>query len=153
MQNSAISLPSGANSLAAIDTGTTLVGGPPDIIEAMYAQIPDSFAGTGDYEGYYIYPCDTTVSVTMTFGGRTWSVSPADFRLTQVSQRNDQCLGAFFQLSMGSGTPAWIVGDTFLVSITVSLSFSPFDQRSSRILFQEKCVLCLPLRSAIRRLC
>ena len=83
----------------------------------MFAQVPGAVAGEGDYEGYYIYPCDTTVTVTMTFGGRTWPISPADFRLTQVSARNDQCLGAFFQLNMGSGTPAWIVGDTFLVGI------------------------------------
>lgn len=116
VQNNAIALPSGSNSLAAIDTGTTLVGGPPDIIAAMYEQIPGAAPGQGDYDGYYIYPCDTTVTVTMTFGGRTWPISPADFRLTQVSQRDDLCLGAFFQLNMGSGTPAWIVGDTFLVS-------------------------------------
>ena len=38
-----------------IDTGTTLVGGPPDAIAALYAQIPGSAALTGQNAGYYTY--------------------------------------------------------------------------------------------------
>jgi hypothetical protein len=49
----------------------------------------------------------------MTFGGRSWPISPADFKLTQVS--DTQCIGAFFEMTTGSSAPAWIVGDTFLV--------------------------------------
>jgi hypothetical protein len=35
----------------AIDTGTTLVGGPPEIIETIYSMIPGSAPLSGDYEG------------------------------------------------------------------------------------------------------
>lgn len=42
-------------SLAAIDTGTTLVGGPAAIIQQMYSTIPGSVPGTGNYDGYYTY--------------------------------------------------------------------------------------------------
>ena len=38
-----------------VDTGTTLVGGPPDAIAALYAQIPGSAALTGQNAGYYTY--------------------------------------------------------------------------------------------------
>lgn len=55
VQGSSISIPSGSSSYAAIDTGTTLVGGPSDIISEIYAQIPGSAVGTGDLEGYYTF--------------------------------------------------------------------------------------------------
>ena len=111
-QGNSVTLQPGSASFAAIDTGTTLVGGPASVIAQLYAQIPNSAPGSGDYDGYYTYPCSTAVNVTLAFGGQSWSVSPDDFRLAQLS--STQCLGAFFELS-GQGTPAWIVGDTFLV--------------------------------------
>lgn len=57
--------------------------------------------------------CDTDVNVTMSFGGKSWSISNDDFQLTQISQ--SECVGAFFELTTGNSAPAWIVGDTFLV--------------------------------------
>ena len=65
--------------------------------------------------------CDTDVNVTVSFGGtRSWTISSADFKLTQLSRST--CLGAFFELSTGSSAPAWIVGDTFLVRFFSSSS-------------------------------
>lgn len=40
---------------AAIDTGTTLIGGPSDAVAAVYAAIPGSRKMTGSYAGYYEY--------------------------------------------------------------------------------------------------
>ncbi|KAG6907899.1 hypothetical protein DXG01_007006 [Tephrocybe rancida] len=122
-----ISIPSGSDSYAAIDTGTTLVGGPSEYLREFYAQIPGANPGTGNFQGYYTYPCDTTVDASMSFGGKTWPISEADFRLTQLSQ--NLCLGAFFDLTTGRSAPAWIVGDTFLVR--------PFLPRSSAALFDD----------------
>ncbi len=109
--------------LAAIDTGTTLVGGPSSIISAMYAQIPGSRPGTGQYENYYLYPCSTRVNVSLAFGGRSWPVSPDDFQLMQVS--SSLCLGAFFELNTNGGTPDWIVGDTFLKNVYTVFRYEP----------------------------
>lgn len=119
-----MTLPSGSSSYAAIDTGTTLVGGPSSVVSQLYAAIPNSQAGTGDYDGYYIYPCSETVTVDVAFGGRTWSISPDDFLLAQLSQT--QCLGAFFELDMsGSSAPSWIVGDTFLKNVYSVFRYDP----------------------------
>ncbi|KAK7060829.1 hypothetical protein VNI00_000562 [Paramarasmius palmivorus] len=115
VQGSSISVPSGSEAYAAIDTGTTLIGGPSEYVEQIYAQIEGAQQGTGDYEGYYLYPCDTSVSVTVAFGGNTWSISNADFQVSQVS--NQYCLGAFFSLKTGTSTPSWIFGDTFLKNV------------------------------------
>ncbi|KAH9479681.1 Aspartic protease [Psilocybe cubensis] len=124
VQNTAISLPSGQQSYAAIDTGTTLVGGPAEYIAQIFEQIPGSQPGTGNFENYYTYPCDTSVNVSLNFGGsRSWSISPADFQLSRLTRTT--CLGAFFVLSTGSSAPRWIVGDTFLKNVYSVFRYTP----------------------------
>lgn len=46
-----VTLPSG--NLAAIDTGTTLIGGPSAAVSAIYAQIPGSQQMAGNLAGFY----------------------------------------------------------------------------------------------------
>ncbi|KAL0564381.1 hypothetical protein V5O48_017667 [Marasmius crinis-equi] len=123
VQGNSISLTSGSDSYAAIDTGTTLIGGPPSVVDAIYQQIPNSRLGTGDYDGYYLYPCSTTVAVTVAFGGRNWTISDADFRVTSVG--GQMCLGAFFGLETGTSMPAWIVGDAFLKNVYSVFRYNP----------------------------
>ncbi|KZP16586.1 acid protease [Athelia psychrophila] len=124
VQGTNVSVPTtGTDSFSAIDTGTTLVGGPSDAIAAIYAAIPGSALATGDYEGYYSYPCSTQVNVSMSFGGPYWAISPEDFLLTQIS--TDSCIGAFFTLTSGSSAPSWIVGDTFLKNVYSVFRYNP----------------------------
>jgi len=110
---------------AAIDTGTTLIGGPSQEIASIFANIPDSTKGTGDFEGYYLFPCETPVNLTFSFGGgRAWTISPKDFSLQNVSPTT--CVGAFFIVdSSDTGAPAWIIGDTFLKNVMSVYRFSP----------------------------
>jgi cathepsin D len=122
VQGNSVPVPSGFN-FAAIDTGTTLVGGPPNVIQSIFAQIPGSAPGTGNYQNYWTYPCATTVNVAISFGGPSWSISPNDFKLTQVS--NSQCVGAFFEMQTGASAPSWIVGDTFLKNVYSVFRFNP----------------------------
>ncbi|KAF9526092.1 aspartic peptidase A1 [Crepidotus variabilis] len=119
-----INFPASRTSYAAIDTGTTLIGGPSAIIDQIFAQIPGSTPGKGDMETYYTYPCNTTVNITMSFGGKqSWSISPSDFQLTRLSK--NQCLGAFFKLDSQGSAPSWIVGDTFLKNVYSVFRYSP----------------------------
>jgi cathepsin D len=60
VNSNSISLPSGESSYAAIDTGTTLIGAPAAQVAAVYASIPNSAVGTGNYEGYYTYRASLT---------------------------------------------------------------------------------------------
>ncbi|KAI0753747.1 acid protease [Fomes fomentarius] len=119
VNGNSVSLLSGTGSYGAIDTGTTLVTGPTDIIDALYAQIPGSEALNGQDQGLYQYPCDTTVNVSLRFGASTisWPISNADFNVGQGTQ-NGMCIGGFIALSTeGSSAPAFIVGDTFLKNV------------------------------------
>ncbi|TCD65054.1 hypothetical protein EIP91_003292 [Steccherinum ochraceum] len=102
---------------AAIDTGTTLVGGPADTIADIFSTIPGSAPGTGDYDGYYTYPCSTSVTISLRFGNSSiaWPISPVDFQLVQLD--SETCVGALFEFKTGAGGPTWIVGDTFLKNV------------------------------------
>ncbi|TFK45733.1 acid protease [Heliocybe sulcata] len=111
---------------AAIDTGTTGIAGPADAVAEIYASIPGSApAATGQFgDGHYTYPCSTMVEITLSFGGPSWAISPVDFQEDVVS---GQCLGALFVTpsKLGSATPAWIIGDTFLKNVYSVFRYSP----------------------------
>ncbi|KAG2121887.1 acid protease [Suillus clintonianus] len=125
VQGKSIPLPSGSASYAAIDTGTTLVAGPAAGIAAIYAQIPGSQPGTGSWEGFYSYPCDTAVAVEISFGGPHWSISPGDFEFTFAGRNSNECYGAFYAIPTYGGTPAWIIGDTFLKNVYSVFRYNP----------------------------
>lgn len=42
MQGKSVSITTGASALSAIDTGTTLIGGPTDDVQAIWAAVPGS---------------------------------------------------------------------------------------------------------------
>ncbi|KAG8927180.1 hypothetical protein FRC00_002232 [Tulasnella sp. 408] len=111
--------------LAVIDTGTTLVGGPASSIASIYSNIPGAQPGGAGYEGYWQYPCDTDVSISMKFGdGPSWPINPADFELARIGQ--GVCIGAFFELDLaGSASPDWIIGDTFLKNVYSVFRYDP----------------------------
>lgn len=111
-------------SYAVIDTGTTLLAGPAAGIAAIYAQIPGSQPGTGSWEGFYSYPCNTTVVVEISFGGPSWSVSPGDFAFTSTGTSNE-CYGAFYAIPTPGETPPWIIGDTFLKNVYSVFRYDP----------------------------
>lgn len=132
--------------MAAIDTGTTLIGAPTDAVNAIWAAVPGSQKLTGNRAGFFAFrtwphlptehhvvidrarvclylACSTTLSVSLAFGGKSWPISNADLNLGQLGQ--GLCMGAIFDITQGtsvqpgSGNPSWIVGDTFLVRYIV----------------------------------
>jgi len=131
-----VTLPSG--NVAAIDTGTTLIGGPSDAVAAIFAQIPGSQPLGGNLVGFYGFPCDTTVQVNMAFGGKSWPINSDDMNLGQVSASSNICAGGVFDLTAGSsigaggGNPNWVVGATFLKNV-----YSVFRSQPAAIGFAE----------------
>ncbi|KAJ7933949.1 aspartic peptidase A1 [Mycena leptocephala] len=121
VQGKSADVVTGANALAAIDTGTTLIGGPTDDVNAIWAAIPGS-ATVPSMPGFFQFPCSTTLNISMAFGGKLWPIAPADMNLGQGSG-GTMCLGAIFDLTLGSnieansGNPSWVVGDTFLKNV------------------------------------
>lgn len=105
----------GSTTTAAIDTGTTLIAGPPATVKNIFAAINGSRQMTGNYANYYEYPCNTTINMSMTFGGFEIKIGNADFNLGQYSSDKSMCTGAIFSQSFGGNSPVqWIVGATAL---------------------------------------
>ncbi|KAI0081991.1 acid protease [Panus rudis PR-1116 ss-1] len=121
VQGQQVSIPTGNAALSAIDTGTTLIGGPSAGVKAIYAAIPGSQALSGSLAGFFSYPCTTQIQVSMSFGGKLWPIDPADMNLGRIP--SGQCLGGIFDLTQGSdvgsggGNPSWVVGGTFLKNV------------------------------------
>jgi cathepsin D len=117
-----VSISSGDNAVSAIDTGTTLIGGPSADVAAFWNAVPNSGQSpTGP--GMFNFPCSQDLSVSMTFGGKTWPINSQDMAVQQEPDDSTLCIGAIFDLDAGtsitpnSGNPGWVVGDTFLVCI------------------------------------
>ena len=124
MQGASINL--GSNNMVAVDTGTTLIGGPESIIESIYAAIDGSERMTGAYQNYYQYPCSTTIDFRITFGGYTIRIGDADFNLGRYSADETMCTGAVYVQGLSSGSPVqWIVGDTALKNVYSVYRFDP----------------------------
>ncbi|KAJ7625461.1 aspartic peptidase domain-containing protein [Mycena rosella] len=123
VQGNALKVATGNNALAAIDTGTTLIGGPTDDVETLWAAIPGS-SKVPSMPGFFQFPCSTTLQISMAFGGKVWPIDPADMNLGPPSGGSGSlCLGGIFDLTQGSnieasqGNPSWVVGDTFLKNV------------------------------------
>ena len=66
--------------------------------------------------------CRTSVTVSISFGGKSWPVNPADFNIGSTDNSGTTCVGGVFDLGQtigggGDDQPSWIIGDTFLVGI------------------------------------
>ncbi|KAF8160631.1 aspartic peptidase domain-containing protein [Crassisporium funariophilum] len=130
VSGTAVKITSGDSALSAIDTGTTLLGGPSADVAAIWAAVPGSAPSQGN-QGFWSFPCANEVSVSLSFGGKLWPINPVDMNIGPESTGSSNCLGAIFDLSLGSniesgtGNPNWVIGDTFLKNVYSVFRASP----------------------------
>ncbi|KAJ7122045.1 aspartyl protease [Mycena crocata] len=121
VQGNSVDVATGNAALAAIDTGTTLIGGPTADVNAIWNAVPGART-IASMPGFFQFPCSTTLKISMAFGGKVWPIDPADMNLGPGSG-GTMCLGGIFDLTLGSniesnsGNPTWVVGDTFLKNV------------------------------------
>ncbi|KAF5327777.1 hypothetical protein D9619_004889 [Psilocybe cf. subviscida] len=117
-----VTISGGDNAISAIDTGTTLIGGPTADVQAFWEAVPNSQASPSG-PGMFNFPCNQKLSVSMTFGGKTWPINSQDMAVQEEPSDSTLCIGAIFDLDAGtsitpdSGNPSWVVGDTFLKNV------------------------------------
>ncbi|EPT04503.1 hypothetical protein FOMPIDRAFT_1087777, partial [Fomitopsis schrenkii] len=90
-----------------IDTGTTLIYVPDSVASEFYQLVSSSSFYPG---GFYTYPCDTALAVTLTFGGRAFGIDPTDFNLGRTSANSSDCVGGILALGQGFPDNLAIVG-------------------------------------------
>lgn len=112
----------GEGSMSLIDTGVHGIAGPPAIVKDLYAQIPGARilpAGTGTELQHYAVPCSSTATISLSFGGRSFSMHPTDFttgasfsasREHPNSKGKLECLGTLFASTLDVRSE-WIIGE------------------------------------------
>ncbi|KAJ7148036.1 aspartic peptidase domain-containing protein [Mycena crocata] len=107
--------------LAMFDTKLNAIYGPESEVRAIYAAIPGS---SEPVETIFQFPCNTTVNVSVSFGGQTWSIDPRDMNQGPVSGNTSQCYGAIGSMT-GDQTPSWKFGIPFMKNVYSVFRESP----------------------------
>jgi len=106
-----------------IDSGTTIMYGPPAAVKTFYSKI----SGSKVYDstnGYYSFPCSSVPSVSFSWGGKSWAISAANFNLGQTTSGSSQCIGALAGQDLGLGSNVWLLGDSFMKNVYSVFSFA-----------------------------
>ncbi|KAF9482266.1 acid protease [Pholiota conissans] len=124
-----VQISTGNAAVSAIDTGTTLIGGPTADVAAIKAAVGGSDSPSSS--GFFNFPCTTELQVSLSFGGSLWPINSADMNIGQEPNDPSLCIAAIFDLSQGtnidanSNNPNWVVGDTFLKNVYSVFRSSP----------------------------
>ncbi|KAI8461300.1 pepsin A [Phakopsora pachyrhizi] len=113
-------IPNSKSNKVIIDSGTSLIGLPGQLVAAVYSRIPGAAAAKGEYAGYYTYPCESQFNFSISFGGIEYPISPPNFRAQGVRGEPKNCYGALFSTSSindAAETSTWIVGTSFLQNV------------------------------------
>ncbi|KAF7373521.1 Acid protease [Mycena sanguinolenta] len=105
-----------------IDSGTTLIYGPPTDVAALWAQVPGS-ALYDSTNGYYSFPCATPPQISFNWGGKDWAISAANINLGTTTAGSSQCVGAIVGHDIGLGAGVWLLGDSFMKNVYTVFDF------------------------------
>ncbi|KAJ3991145.1 acid protease [Lentinula boryana] len=105
-----------------IDSGTTIMYGPPSDVKKFYAQVSGAkwFDPT---DGFYSFPCDRAPEVSFSWGGDSYIVSSKNFNLGSTSSGASTCVGALAALDLGMGDRTWLLGDSWMKNVYTVFSF------------------------------
>ncbi|KAJ7801067.1 aspartic peptidase domain-containing protein [Mycena olivaceomarginata] len=103
--------------IAVFDVGFMRIGGPKADVAAIWKVVPGA-ALLNNGNGVYQFPCNTNVTITVSFGGKKWAIDPFDINLGPVTKGSSQCVGTIVEWNGYESTnppgPNWIFGMTFL---------------------------------------
>ncbi|KAJ6606003.1 acid protease [Mycena vulgaris] len=105
-----------------IDSGTTLMYGPPAAVKKLYAAV----SGSKVYDsanGYYSYPCATPPKISFNWGGKDWTISAANLNLGQTDTGSADCVGSLAGQDIGLGSDVWLLGDAFMKNVYTVFDF------------------------------
>ncbi|KAH9033486.1 acid protease [Lactarius pseudohatsudake] len=97
---------------AILDTGTTLIIASPADADAIHKAIPGS---KSDGNGGFVIPCTTNVSMSLSFGGKSFAIDPRDITFAPLDPNDPtgDCASGIAPGQIG-GPQQLLVGDVFL---------------------------------------
>ncbi|KAI1792861.1 protease [Ganoderma leucocontextum] len=114
---------SGAKFQTIIDSGTTIMYGPPADVKKVYAAVPGSKVYDED-QGLYSYPCNSPPALAFSWGGKSWGISSDNFNLGTTESGSGDCVGSLSGLDLGLGSNVWLLGDSFMKNVYSAFSVS-----------------------------
>ncbi|TCD70576.1 Type I transmembrane sorting receptor [Steccherinum ochraceum] len=105
-----------------IDSGTTIMYGPPAAIKTFYKSVPGAKLFDSQ-NGYYSFSCDSIPEVAFSWGGKSWTITADNFNLGETEQGSGQCVGALAGQDLGLGDNVWLLGDSFMKNVYTVFDF------------------------------
>lgn len=105
-----------ASKLAIIDSGTTLLAGPKNEVEAITAML-----GAEYFAGLYVVDCAKKLpTLTFVLGGHEFTVAPEEL---VVDRQMGFCILGLQPLNSNGREPMWILGELFMRKYYVQFDF------------------------------
>ncbi|KAJ6578886.1 acid protease [Mycena vulgaris] len=105
-----------------IDSGTTIMYGPPAAVKEVYAAVSGS-ALFDSKHGYYSFPCDSPPEIAFNWGGADWVISTDNINLGRTKAGSSDCVGALAGQDIGLGDNVWLLGDSFMKNVYTAFDF------------------------------
>ncbi|PFH54875.1 hypothetical protein AMATHDRAFT_134385 [Amanita thiersii Skay4041] len=99
-----------------IDSGTTIMYGPPAAVKKLYEKLRGAKVFDSE-NGFYSFPCNSIPSVSFNWGGRKWAISSTNFNLGLTEEGSSDCVGAIAGQDLGLGKDVWLLGDSFMKNV------------------------------------
>ncbi|KAF5332883.1 hypothetical protein D9758_017498 [Tetrapyrgos nigripes] len=104
-----------------IDSGTTIMYGPPDVVDQFYSSIGGQLFDQD--QGFYSFSCSKVPEVSFSWGGNDFAVSADNFNLGATEDGSSDCVGALAGQDLGLGDDVWLLGDSFMKNVYSVFSF------------------------------
>ncbi|KAJ3721426.1 acid protease [Lentinula guzmanii] len=95
-----------------IDSGTTIMYGPPDMVKEIYAKVEGATIFDSD-EGFYSFPCDKVPDISFSWGGENFAISSENLNLGRTALNATTCAGALAAKDLGLGNTL-LLGDSWM---------------------------------------
>jgi cathepsin D len=105
-----------------IDSGTTIIYGPPDAVKTFWDAVPGSSPYSAE-QGFYTYPCNQTIHVSFNWGGKDWVIDESNLNTGTTDGSGQYCVGAIAGQDLGFGETTWLVGDSFMKNVYTAFDF------------------------------
>ncbi|KAG0269040.1 hypothetical protein DFQ27_004972 [Actinomortierella ambigua] len=106
---------------AIIDSGSSLIVLSPSDAKAFFGNIPGARPSSVAGEGFYAYPCNSPPTVSLTFNGRSFDITPDNLNLGVEYAGGDYCVAGI--RGGKSDEEAILVGAPFMMSVYTVFDF------------------------------